>query len=64
MALGPAGGFAPSGGSANGAWCVGMVFGHRGQQTPGVVISFSELVSIMKRSWLKDLEEFIKLLSL
>lgn len=42
MALGPAGGFAPSGGSANGAWSVGVVSGLLGQQTPGVVISFSK----------------------
>lgn len=42
MALGPAGGFAPSGGSAYGAWSVGVVFSHRGQQTPGVAVSFSK----------------------
>lgn len=40
---------------------LGVVFGHLGQQTPGVVIHFSKWVLIMKRSWLKDLEELIKL---
>lgn len=42
---------------------LGWFSGYVGQKkkTPGVVISFSKSVSVMERSWRKDLEELVKL---